>query len=124
MGQVRTEAGGQASGLLPVCGIPDGPHGLLEDAKKLLAEKGVDIVELEDVEDDAFGNGGLGRLAACFLDSAVTINVPLTGYGLRYRYGLFKQSFVNGRQHEEPDDWANTATRGASARRTNPSWWK
>jgi len=80
--------------------------GLLEDARRLLAEKGVDIAMLEDIEDDAFGNGGLGRLAACFLDSAVTHDIPLTGYGLRYRYGLFKQSFVNFRQHEEPDDWA------------------
>ena len=80
--------------------------GYLDEVKKLLGEKGVDIAVMEDVEDDAFGNGGLGRLAACFLDSAVTIDVPLTGYGLRYKYGLFKQSFEDGRQVETPDDWA------------------
>ncbi len=80
--------------------------GLLEDVSALLRARGIDIAVMEDIEDDAFGNGGLGRLAACFLDSAATINVPLTGYGLRYRYGLFKQSFVNGCQHEEPDDWS------------------
>ena len=79
--------------------------GLLSDVKRLLAERGVDIAILEDIEDAALGNGGLGRLAACFLDSAVTHDVPLTGYGLRYRFGLFKQSFQNFRQQEEPDDW-------------------
>ena len=80
--------------------------GYLEEVKALLSERGIDITIMEDIEDDAFGNGGLGRLAACFLDSAVTIDVPLTGYGLRYKYGLFKQSFENGRQVESPDDWA------------------
>ena len=80
--------------------------GLLEETKQLLSERGVDLAILEDIEDDAFGNGGLGRLAACFLDSAVTCGVPLTGYGLRFKYGLFKQRFENGRQKEDPDDWS------------------
>ena len=80
--------------------------GMLDEVSALLKEKGVDIALMEDVEDDAFGNGGLGRLAACFLDSAATCNVPLTGYGLRFKYGLFRQKFVDGRQAEEPDDWS------------------
>ena len=80
--------------------------GILDEVRSLLKEKGVDIAILEDVEDDAFGNGGLGRLAACFLDSAVTCGIPLTGYGLRFRYGLFRQDFVDGRQVEFPDDWS------------------
>lgn len=79
--------------------------GVLEQTAKILAEKGVDMNDFEEVEDAGLGNGGLGRLAACFLDSAAGLGVPLYGYGIRYKYGLFKQKFENGCQAELPDDW-------------------
>ncbi len=79
--------------------------GLLEDTKELLAASGIDINVFEEIEDDALGNGGLGRLAACFIDSAATQNIPLDGYGIRYKYGMFKQSIENGFQTETADDW-------------------
>ena len=79
--------------------------GIYDKIENDLNSYGVSLKSLEDIEDAALGNGGLGRLAACFLDSAATINVPLDGYGIRYKYGLFKQDIVNGFQTETADDW-------------------
>ncbi len=79
--------------------------GLFNQFSDLMSENNLDIRVFEDIEDAALGNGGLGRLAACFLDSGATIGISLNGYGIRYRYGLFKQAFQEGFQQEEADDW-------------------
>ena len=80
-----------------------GVHGMVETAMK---ELGQDLATLVEVEYDmGLGNGGLGRLASCFLDSMATLDLPCMGYGIRYQFGLFRQEFVNGRQIEHPDSW-------------------
>ena len=74
--------------------------------QQAVQEKNIDWLELIEQEPDAgLGNGGLGRFAACFLDSMATMHLPATGYGLRYEYGMFKQSILNGWQKENPDNW-------------------
>ena len=78
----------------------------LPEVKEVLDELGFDLNAIEDQEPDpALGNGGLGRLAACFLDSLATLGYPAYGCGIRYRYGMFKQKIENGYQMEVPDDW-------------------
>ncbi len=80
--------------------------GIYEDLNQALEEMGLDLSELMEEENDpGLGNGGLGRLAACFLDSLATLGLPGRGYGIRYDYGMFKQNIVDGQQRESPDYW-------------------
>jgi starch phosphorylase len=80
--------------------------GLYDEIKEVLAELKIDLNRIEEIEEDAgLGNGGLGRLAACFVESAATLNMPLVGYGIRYSNGLFKQNIENGFQTECEDTW-------------------
>ncbi len=77
-----------------------------EPVTTMLKQIGFELEELSDSEPDAgLGNGGLGRLAACFLDSCATLQLPVVGYGIRYEYGMFRQNVSNGQQVEEPDHW-------------------
>ncbi len=79
--------------------------GILDDVQEAFRKKGLDVGMFEEIEDAALGNGGLGRLAACYLDSAATMDLPMDGYGIRYKYGLFRQTFTDGFQTESADDW-------------------
>lgn len=80
--------------------------GMIEEVKELFHELGIDYNKVEESEEDAaLGNGGLGRLAACFLDSLATLNLPGQGYGIRYRNGIFNQEFRDGYQVEKPETW-------------------
>lgn len=80
--------------------------GINDELKEGLAALGRDLENTVEIENDAaLGNGGLGRLAACFLDSMATMDIPAAGYGIRYEYGMFRQSIENGQQVENPDNW-------------------
>ena len=80
--------------------------GINDAVTRVLYDYGIELEEVEDAEHDAgLGNGGLGRLVACFLDSCATLQLPVLGYGLRYEYGMFRQELDNGHQIEEPDHW-------------------
>ncbi|OZA07818.1 MAG: glycogen phosphorylase, partial [Methylotenera sp. 17-45-7] len=80
--------------------------GINDELKQGLSALGRDLENTVEIENDAaLGNGGLGRLAACFLDSMATMDIPAAGYGIRYEYGMFRQTIENGQQVENPDNW-------------------
>ncbi len=86
--------------------------GVVDEVSKALYGLGLELEELAEAEQDAgLGNGGLGRLAACFLDSCATLQLPVQGYGIRYEYGMFRQRLDNGYQIEEPDHWLGAVNR-------------
>ena len=85
--------------------------GFYDECSKILNENGYNLEDIREVEHDmGLGNGGLGRLAACFLDSMATMELPAFGYGIRYEYGIFEQLFENGWQVEQPDNWLNVGS--------------
>jgi starch phosphorylase len=85
--------------------------------RQALEELGLDLTEICDQEwEPGLGNGGLGRLAACFLDSMATLGIPAIGYGIRYEYGIFRQALLNGQQVEHPDNWLRYGTPWETAR--------
>jgi starch phosphorylase len=94
--------------------------GLTEAVREALAGLGVDLDRIRTAEPDAaLGNGGLGRLAACFMESMASLNLPAIGYGIRYDYGLFRQVITSGWQKEAPDNWL---VRGNPWEFERPSW--
>jgi starch phosphorylase len=95
--------------------------GLYGEAEQLLAERGLEIGEvLESEGDPGLGNGGLGRLAACFMDSLATLELPAVGYGIRYDYGIFEQRIEQGQQVEHRDDWLSAGNPGSCHATSTP----
>ena len=120
---------GLAHGLLPVGRVPDGPapgqqpdqpRHLRRGARRPITELGLDFDELlQQEEEPGLGNGGLGRLAACFIDSLATLEIPALGYGIRYEFGIFHQEIVDGWQQESTDNWLRFGNPWEIAR---PEW--
>ncbi len=98
--------------------------GILEPMRAALAELGVDLDNMRNIEPDAaLGNGGLGRLAACFMESMATLSIPAHGYGIRYNAGLFRQAINEGWQQEYPENWLSAGNPWEFVRPENSLNW-